>query len=105
MRHFDDSRSIVSSSSSEMLGRFIRLIFSRIICRTFQGIGGAGVYALAVLITYEMVPKEKLPLYGGLNSLAVAIATLMGPICGGLINNYTTWRWVFYLKYAGARKC
>lgn len=54
---------------------------------------------MAVLITYEMVPKAKLPLYGGLNAVAVALATLMGPLFGGLINNHTTWRWIFYLKY------
>lgn len=54
---------------------------------------------MAALITYEMVPKAKLPLYGGINSVAVALSTLIGPLCGGLINNYTTWRWVFYLKY------
>ena len=54
---------------------------------------------MAALITYEMVPKAKLPLYGGLNSVAVALATLMGPLWGGLINNNASWRWVFYLKY------
>ncbi|MCJ1263264.1 hypothetical protein MMC22_003134 [Lobaria immixta] len=58
---------------------------------------------MAVLITYEMVPKAKLPLYGGLNSVTVALATLMGPLLGGLINNHTTWRWVFYINLpAGA---
>lgn len=55
---------------------------------------------MAALITYEMVPKVKLPIYGGLISVAVALATLMGPLLGGLINNHVTWRWVFYLKYA-----
>ena len=54
---------------------------------------------MAALITYEMVPKAKLPLYGGVNSIAVVMSTLMGPLWGGLINNFTTWRWVFYLKY------
>ncbi|MCJ1467259.1 hypothetical protein MMC07_005883 [Pseudocyphellaria aurata] len=58
---------------------------------------------MAVLITYEMVPKAKLPLYGGLNSVAVALATLMGPLFGGLINDHTSWRWIFYLNLpAGA---
>jgi len=69
-----------------------------IIFRTIQGIGGAGGYALSTLVTYEMVPKSKLPLYGAINSVWVALATLIGPLFGGLINNDTTWRWVFYLK-------
>lgn len=78
---------------------FARRKASSIICRTFQGIGAAGTYSMAALITYEMVPKAKLPLYGGLNSVSVALATLMGPLFGGLINNNASWRWVFYLKY------
>ncbi|KAF2798817.1 MFS general substrate transporter [Melanomma pulvis-pyrius CBS 109.77] len=69
-----------------------------IICRAFQGMGGAGCYSLATVMTYEFVPKDKLGLYGGLNSIAVSLATLMGPLFGGLINNHTTWRWVFYLN-------
>ncbi|KAF2190024.1 major facilitator superfamily transporter [Zopfia rhizophila CBS 207.26] len=69
-----------------------------IIGRTFQGIGGAGAYSLATLMTYEMVPKEKMPLYGTFNSATVALATLLGPLLGGAINDRTTWRWVFYLN-------
>lgn len=53
---------------------------------------------MSVLIIYEMVPKAKLPVYGSLASLTVACATLMGPVFGGIINDHSTWRWVFYLK-------
>ncbi|KAF2490388.1 MFS multidrug transporter-like protein [Lophium mytilinum] len=69
-----------------------------IICRTFQGVGGAGCYSMSTLFTYEMVPKSKLPLYGAINSVSVAMATLLGPLLGGLISSHTTWRWVFYLN-------
>ncbi|KAF2649509.1 putative efflux pump antibiotic resistance protein [Lophiostoma macrostomum CBS 122681] len=72
-----------------------------IICRAFQGIGGAGCYSLATVLTYEFVPKEKLGMYGAINSVAVALATLGGPLFGGLICNNTTWRWVFYLNLPG----
>jgi MFS family permease len=71
---------------------------SRIICRAFQGLGGAGCYSLATVMTYEFVPKDKLGTYGAMNAMAVAVATLMGPLFGGLINNHTTWRWIFYLN-------
>ncbi|KAF2464006.1 putative efflux pump antibiotic resistance protein [Lindgomyces ingoldianus] len=74
-----------------------------IICRAFQGIGGAGCYSLATVLTYEFVPQDKLGMYGALNSMSVALATLMGPLFGGVINNHTTWRWIFYLNIpAGA---
>jgi MFS family permease len=70
-----------------------------IIFRTFQGLGGAGGYSLTMLMTYEMVPKEKIPLYGTFISITVALSTLLGPLLGGAITGGTTWRWVFYFKY------
>lgn len=69
-----------------------------IVFRALQGIGGAGGYSLTMLFTYEIVPKEKIPLYGTFVSVAVAMSTLMGPLVGGAINDATTWRWVFLFK-------
>ncbi|KAF2871119.1 major facilitator superfamily domain-containing protein [Massariosphaeria phaeospora] len=68
-----------------------------IICRAFQGLGGAGCFSLATVMTYEFVPKDKLGMYSAFNALSVALAMLMGPLFGGLINNHSTWRWIFYL--------
>jgi len=69
-----------------------------IICRTFQGIGAAGAYSMSILTVYDMVPKEKLALYGALISITIAVATLTGPIFGGLLDKGSNWRWIFYLK-------
>ena len=69
-----------------------------IILRAFQGIGAAGTYALSIVILFELVPPEKYASYTGLVSMILAVGLLLGPILGGVINNGTTWRWVFYLK-------
>lgn len=69
-----------------------------IVFRSLQGMGGAGGFSLTMLMTYEIVPKEKIPLYGSFYSVAVAVSTLLGPLLGGAINDTTTWRWVFYFK-------
>jgi MFS family permease len=58
---------------------------------------------MTVLITYEMVPKKSVPLYGGIISVVVALATVMGPIFGGLISENSTWQWIFYLTYVRAQ--
>lgn len=34
-----------------------------------------------------------------------AIAMLTGPLVGGLINNRTTWRWVFLIRYVRLLPC
>ena len=70
----------------------------RIIFRALQGLGGAGTYALVIVIFFELIPPEKFAKYTSMVSIVLALALLLGPLLGGLINNYTTWRWVFLLK-------
>ncbi|CAG8890497.1 unnamed protein product [Penicillium egyptiacum] len=69
-----------------------------IICRALQGAGGAGVYSLTILCTYEMVPKPKVPKYGAMVAVAIALASLTGPVFGGLAAENSAWRWAFYIN-------
>ncbi|KAJ5744567.1 hypothetical protein N7533_009437 [Penicillium manginii] len=69
-----------------------------IIFRALQGIGGAGVYALAILCIYEIAPKTKLPTYSGLMSFCLVLASLIGPIFGGALAKDAAWRWVFFIN-------
>lgn len=72
-----------------------------IIFRALQGIGGAGVYALAILCIYEIAPKTKLPTYSGLMSFCLVLASLIGPIIGGALAQDSAWPWVFLIKCVG----
>ncbi|KAF3767244.1 MFS general substrate transporter, partial [Cryphonectria parasitica EP155] len=82
--------SIVCGSVSNML--------ELIIFRAFQGIGGAGIYAMVTVINPEMVPKEKWGTYVSLVSLVQVFSSVLGPILGGVINDGSSWRWVFLLN-------
>ena len=75
-----------------------RLKTFSIIFRAFQGIGGAGTYSLVAVIFFELVPPEKFAPYTSMVSGVFAFALLLGPLLGGIISNFTTWRWVFLLK-------
>ncbi|OJJ46831.1 hypothetical protein ASPZODRAFT_24938 [Penicilliopsis zonata CBS 506.65] len=69
-----------------------------IVCRAFQGIGSAGAYSLSFLVFYEMIPKSKMPLYGAFIAGVTALGLSTGPTFGGLLNEFGTWRWIFYLN-------
>ncbi|KAE8382490.1 major facilitator superfamily domain-containing protein [Aspergillus bertholletiae] len=69
-----------------------------IICRSFQGAGGAGVYPLTILCAYETVPRSKMPLLGSLLAMAIACASLTGPLIGGALAQKSAWRWAFYVN-------
>ena len=74
-----------------------------IINRAFQGVGAAGCVAVALVIGYEMVPKEKYPVIAAEVAAVTALGSLVGPLIGGGISEGSTWRWVFLLNVpAGA---
>ncbi|KAI0101375.1 drug resistance transporter [Nemania sp. FL0031] len=73
-------------------------IVQLIVFRVLQGVGGGGLYAVAFVMLFELVPKNKYPI---LLVTSVALAVLgnaLGPIFGGLITQRSTWRWVFLLN-------
>ncbi|KAI1491646.1 major facilitator superfamily domain-containing protein [Biscogniauxia mediterranea] len=73
-----------------------------IVCRAFQGIGGGGIYALIMVMLYELVPPPRYPLYAALLTIMVASSFALGPIFGGLILQRASWRWVFLLNVPAA---
>lgn len=63
-----------------------------------QGIGGSGIYSNVFVIVTKIITPDKIGLYTGILTSVFAIASLLGPILGGVIVDNTTWRWVFFLK-------
>lgn len=68
------------------------------VLRAFQGVGGAGCFAVATVMMSDMVPPEKLAKYVANLSTVYALSLLVGPIIGGALSSNTTWRWVFLIK-------
>ncbi len=65
--------------------------------RVIQGIGGAGVSVLTETIICDLVPLRERGTYMAIVFGMVAIGTGLGPLFGGLIASYSTWRWAFYI--------
>lgn len=66
--------------------------------RALQGIGGSGLYSLAIIILPELSPIHLRELISAVIGLVVALSGVLGPVLGGLLTDYTTWRWVFWIK-------
>src|SRR6266496_4630994 len=69
-----------------------------IIARLFQGIGGALIFSVNIAMITSTFPKRERGLALGLNAVMVALGVSAGPTIGGVITQYLTWRWIFYVN-------
>ena len=69
-----------------------------IIGRAVQGLGGGGLMALAQIVIGDLVPPRERGKYAVYISATWAIASLAGPILGGLVTQYAHWSVIFWLN-------
>ena len=79
---------------------FAQTVEQLILLRALQGIGGTGLYSLTMVICPEIAPPRLLPVVVSLLGCTVAVSGVCGPVLGGIITGNTTWRWIFWIKYA-----
>ncbi|KAF2681603.1 MFS general substrate transporter [Lentithecium fluviatile CBS 122367] len=82
-----------------------RNVTQLIILRAFQGIGASGSYSVIVAIFFELVPPAQFARTTSLISSIFALAFLLGPLLGGVITQFSTWRWVFLLNVPAGSIC
>jgi len=70
-----------------------------IAARTVQGIGVGGLTALAQVIMAAMISPRERGRYSGYLGAVFAVATVSGPLIGGVIvdTSWLGWRWCFYV--------
>ncbi|GAA3051643.1 MFS transporter [Streptomyces glomeratus] len=70
-----------------------------IACRVVQGIGVGGLSALAQIVMAAMISPRERGRYSGYLGATFAVATVGGPLIGGVITDtsWLGWRWCFYV--------
>ncbi len=70
-----------------------------IAARAFQGVGAGGLQALVQVAIAAMIPPRERGRYNGYLGAVMAVATVGGPLLGGVIvdTSWLGWRWCFYV--------
>src|SRR5688572_6979084 len=69
-----------------------------LVARFVQGMGGGGIGAVAMAVTADIIPARQLGRYMGYQGVAFAVASVLGPVLGGLFVDHLSWRWAFYIN-------
>jgi EmrB/QacA subfamily drug resistance transporter len=68
------------------------------VSRAVQGIAAGGLMTLAMAAVGDLVSPRERGRYQGYIAATFAVATVVGPLLGGVLVQHASWRWVFYVN-------
>lgn len=66
--------------------------------RAVQGVGGGGLITVASAAVADLLPVVERPRYQGRITVTTSVLTVAGPVLGGLLIQWASWRWVFLVN-------
>src|SRR4029078_2729922 len=84
--------------AGSMLAGLSQSMLQLIAFRAIQGVGAGGAIVGGQAIIGDIVPPRERGRYMGLIGSVFAVASVAGPLLGGLIRDNLAWRWVLYVN-------
>jgi len=85
---------LIGSVMSGLAGDMLFLIIGRAV----QGIGGGGLFVLALTVIGDVVPPRDRGKVQGIFGGVFGLSSVAGPLLGGFFVDQLSWHWVFYIN-------
>ncbi|MDQ6785126.1 MAG: MFS transporter [Actinomycetota bacterium] len=73
-------------------------MYQLIVFRAIQGLGAGGLMSLAFSIIGDVIPPRERGRYQGYFGAVFGASSVLGPLIGGFLVDYASWRYVFYVN-------
>lgn len=81
----------VACAAAQSLGMLVA-------ARVLQGVGGGGLMTLAQALIGELVTPRERARFQGYFAAMFSLASIGGPVIGGLVVTHASWRWLFLIN-------
>ena len=89
---------ILTFLAGSLLAGAAQSIEELIAFRAVQGLGGGGLFALALATMGDVVPPRERGRYGGYFGAVFGTSSVLGPVMGGFFTDGPGWRWIFFIN-------
>ena len=69
-----------------------------IISRAIQGMGGGGLFVLALSVVGDVVPPRERGKIQGVFAAVFSTSSVLGPLAGGFLSQNANWHWIFFIN-------